>query len=117
MLASRLRGPRLVRQGKWAGERARSCRRDADSRRRTLSRLRLGPRTNVLERLGPQSNVHARLGPQGARVRERWHDERNNRRPPASLRTNTRQQAVKGSSQAQPSHLPRGQGNQGDRPF
>ncbi|CAL9026827.1 unnamed protein product [Prunus brigantina] len=33
---------------------------------RTLSRSRLGPRTNALERLGPQSDVHARLGPQGA---------------------------------------------------
>ncbi|CAL8082983.1 unnamed protein product [Prunus armeniaca] len=67
---------------------------------RTLNRSRLGPRTNVLERLGPQSNVGARLGPQGARVRER-----------------SRRQAVEGSSQTQPSLLPHGQGNQGDRPL
>ncbi|CAL8157566.1 unnamed protein product [Prunus armeniaca] len=67
---------------------------------RTLSRSRLGPRTNVLERLGPQSNVRARLGLQGARVSERsW------------------RQAVEGSSQTQPSLLPHGQGNQGDRPL
>ncbi|CAL2255708.1 unnamed protein product [Prunus armeniaca] len=38
---------------------------------RTLSRSRIGPRTNVLEKLGSQSNVCARLGPQGARVHER----------------------------------------------
>ncbi|CAL8117117.1 unnamed protein product [Prunus armeniaca] len=67
---------------------------------RTLSRSRLGPRTNVLERLGPHSNVRARLGPQGARVRER-----------------SRRQAVEGSSQTQPSLLPHRQGNQGDRPL
>ncbi|CAL8996408.1 unnamed protein product, partial [Prunus brigantina] len=69
---------------------------------RTLSRSRLGPRTNVLERLGPQTDVHARLGPQGARVRER---------------SNTRRQAMEDSSQTQPSLLPHGQGNQGDRPL
>ncbi|CAL9022628.1 unnamed protein product, partial [Prunus brigantina] len=50
---------------------------------RTLSRSRLGHRTNVLERLGPQSDVHAHLGRQGARVRER---------------SNTWRQAMEGSS-------------------
>ncbi|CAL2278646.1 unnamed protein product [Prunus armeniaca] len=84
---------------------------------RTLSRSRLGPMTNVLERLGPQSNVRARLGPQGARVRERSRDEHNNQRPPARSRSNTRRQAVEGSSQTQPSLLPHGTGNQGDRPL
>ncbi|CAL2245371.1 unnamed protein product [Prunus armeniaca] len=113
---------------------------------RTLSRSRLGPRTNALERLGPHSNVHARLGPQGARDRERSRDKHNdrrppacsrtntrhprrrperpslraedgNRRPPARSRTNTRRQAAEESSQAQSPNLPHGQGTQGDRPL
>ncbi|CAL2241001.1 unnamed protein product [Prunus armeniaca] len=83
----------------------------------TLSRSRLGPKTNVLERLGPQSNVHARLGPQGARVRERSRDEHNDRSLLARSRSNTRRQAVEGSSQTQPSLLPHGHDNQGDRPL
>ncbi|XP_021833908.1 uncharacterized protein LOC110773696, partial [Prunus avium] len=52
-----------------------------------------------------------------ARVREQSRDERNNRCSPAHSRTNTRQQAVEDSSQAQSPNLPHGQNNQEDRPL
>ncbi|CAL8994010.1 unnamed protein product, partial [Prunus brigantina] len=50
----------------------------------------------------------SRLGPRATH---------NGRRPPARSRSNMRRQAVEDSSQTQPSLLPHGQGNQGDRPL